>query len=285
MKPVTPPHRYEIPAHFSPVLKLSPHYMDAEDYQAITDTLKTEVARQGIGELKRLYIAYSHKHPDVVGYEINPSIEQAVSLQNIIQHNNPAVEIIRLDGLCEMKKLSRSENQDILYALTTPQEFVYDPSLQKTPAPIFDGGTEPHAPLVLLADDIFEKGTTMAHLYSALKHQGAEPLMLVTENGGWRFARHILWGDTSDDGIDLAGVFNTQAHHMAKIPALAHHLSIVTEGQKTPVEAIKAFNDYLHENKNSVFALTQGEMASLIHEIKHNKGFASPLKKILGVKA
>jgi len=264
-----PAKRAEIPADFPETI--SP-YSAEEALQLI----EAQLAKRGtsLEEVKRINIAYPHKHKGLFPNHHNSAEERAQSFQRRMQKIAPGVEWVLAQALSERKHLDRSGDQSSFHALTGKQEYdVYLPA-QVQPFPFADKARTQKEYFVIV-DNTIEQGTTIANLMSYINHNNAEVLMVQADQHK-PFAQRRNANDNealahyAAGTVDLGPVFNDRARNNGRVPQLAVAFSKSAKEAGldwTPRESIEKFEAALQHHGNSVFALTEGEAAHLLKTI------------------
>ncbi len=261
-----PVKRAEIPADFPGTI--SP-YSAAEALAVI----EAQLAKRGtsLKDVKRINIAYPHKHKGLHPKHHNSAEERALAFQEKMQKIAPDVEWVLAQALSERKHLDRSGDQSGFHALTGKQVYdVYMPA-QVQPFPFADKKRTGKEYFVIV-DNTIEQGTTIANLMSFIAHNNAEVLMIQADRHMPFAQRRGVNDDTavnrfSTAPVTLGPAFNDAARNNGRVPqlAVAFSKSAKEAGDDwSPEESIEKFEAALQRHGNSVFALTEGEAAHLL---------------------
>lgn len=265
-----PETRAEIPADFPETI--SPY--SAEEALGL---IKAQLEKRGttLEKVKRINIAYPHKHKGIYPNHANSATQRAIAFQQKMQKIAPGIEWVLADALSERVHLDRSGDQSSFHALTGKQVYdVYMPA-QKQPFPFADKNRTEKEYFVIV-DNTIEQGTTIANLMSYIVHNNADVLMvqadrhapLVQKRG--TFDENNVVDVYSSGPVTLSPVFNSAARNNGRVPQLAVAFSKSAKEAGidwSPQQSIEKFEAALQRHGNSVFALTEGEATRLLGTI------------------
>lgn len=257
-----PETRAEIPVSF-------PQTISPFSTEEAVRVIEEQLALRGtsLDEVKRINLAYPHKHPGLFPFLKNAAEESVQSFRQRLSAARPDVDWVIAAAICERVQLSRSEDQSSIYALTTKQVYdVYKPA-QQQPLPFIEKGNASREYFVVV-DWTIEQGTTIANLMSYIRHNGGDVLMAAADQHAALLQKRTA---ANDDVPGLSAAFNAPARNNGRVPELAKVFaaSARREGKDwAPAECIDKFEEGLQKHGNSIFALTDGECARLIKTIE-----------------
>jgi hypothetical protein len=252
-----PLHRVELRPDFPATID----YIDSEE---IMKVVEQELLKLGTSSkhVKKINIAYPHKHPVLFPGHINNAEKCAASFQKNAQHGMPHVQWVVASAICETRRLGRSENQTSVHALMNRQIYdIHKPS-QKDFLPFLERPQQDKEFFVVV-DGCIEQGTTIANLISYLTYNGGT--VLAAASGNRRSLIQVSLEET--ETAPLSEKFANSLRNSARLPqlALAFSQSAQRDGKSwAPERCLNMFEDALNQAHNSVFALTNGECQRIL---------------------
>ncbi|MFH1157870.1 MAG: hypothetical protein V1721_03170 [Pseudomonadota bacterium] len=276
---VNPPERREIRRDF-------PKTVDLNDTEGFLKTLDQELRKQGtsLAQVKRITLAYPHKHPVLHPDHYNPAENTVDAFKCAVERAAPHIQWDVFHELCDTVSLGRAENQNSDHALMHPQVYeIYTPP-RKKPLPFID---RPHQgkEFFVIVDATIEQGTTAANLMSVIEHNWGPVLAIsaFTLQGA-----SLAQESTSSQESALSGRFNDASRNTGRLPELAQAFSDSAKKcgfDWPPSYCMEKFNEAL---KNTYVkdpsALTDGECRRIIETVNGSyrkpESFPSLLKRL-----
>ena len=219
-----------------------------------------------IRDIKRINIAYSHKHPSRQAHNKAESV--AYDLRRRLQAARPEISWPIASGIYEEKQLFRSGNQGSRYALTKSQSFAVDISLQEEPLPFLEEGNG-EKEYFIIVDNYVEQGTTLANWYSFLAHNGAHIIAVADSN--FRVAGSRYLAQLGASGAARGeGSYPDAPYDCGRLPDIGRAFVRLGIDSGAPVSAQKAlacFDQALQPYGVSLFSMTNVECTRLIENL------------------
>jgi hypothetical protein len=265
-----PPSRQPFPSYFIPDV-LGP---GASPHRHVHDALIA--AGENPAEIKRINIAYPHKHPGLFPGHLNKAENFVREVENFLQimwrrEGYGTMNFVRADAICENAHLNRKWKKGAVYSLTAKQEYSLCMDLQNEHLPFLDP-VNTQKEYFVIADHTVETGTTLANLASFIQWNGGHVLGVMigipTEGADY----HFLQNDLIARPKILKSPFNDSSRNAAALPVLAQAFfeSARKHGQSyaSPHACMQRFEQALNKAGHSVFTLTQGECKRILQDIR-----------------
>ncbi|MDD9900029.1 MAG: hypothetical protein OXT65_03535 [Alphaproteobacteria bacterium] len=283
-----PDMRVELPKDFPPISDMC----GSDD--AFLRTLKAALAARNIAEteVKRINVAYSHKHLGHHPGHSNHARREAVIAENILLKALPNAEVIRADAICETVHLKRSSYQESTAALTKKQVFDVHLVSQEEPLPFVEEPLGTEKELFVVVDGYCEQGSTLANMISYIHHNGGDVLMAATGGGCEYAGNHLARYEKPKvtalfEKVELSAPFNDANRNTARFKEMAVAFSksscTMAGDIMSPQACMEAFEAALNRHNNSVFVLTDGECRRVIEtvEMRTSRGDDMSFRDIL----
>jgi len=141
------------------------------DVECFLKTINEELHKQGTSfeQVKRIYLAYPHKHPLLFPGYINKAEYVVKDFKAMMEKEVPHVQWKIADEICETVHLGRSEDQTSVHALRDRQIYEIYNFKQKNYSSFIKLSHQEKSFFVIV-DTTIEQGTTAANLMSYIKY-------------------------------------------------------------------------------------------------------------------
>lgn len=281
---LTPPYRFEIDARFPAVIKI------VQDVDILREKISKAVASYQDRKHLKINIVYPQKNPKVFKKYRNHNHMCINKMFNSLSAARPDIEWVLRDDIYENVSLERSEDQSVVHALTSRQEFSIGDKKKFKLSEKLEFSKE----LFFVADHTIDSGTTIANTMSFIEYNGGKVLAATNLHSTYvkefyslnkfidiyssdyssREECYISQSKPYDYEDNLIGTnhgdipysFLRHGSNNKRVAQLANVFSASSqrEGEnQTTGECIVAFEKAINRHGNSVLALTNHECAKI----------------------
>lgn len=222
-----------------------------------------------IAAVERINLAYPHKDPQLFPGHYDNAKNTISGLKHLLQEAAPPhVQFYVVDEMVETVKLSRSEDQSSVHALTARQVYKIADDPQKDKPFHFKNPETGKGEFFLVVDGCVEQGTTLANIASHIALQGGTVLGAVTSNQQRLVQRNTATGIEREL---ISAHFRDPEKNTGRLVQLAESFakSAAKDGiQLSSAKCLDIFEGRLNLFGNSVVALTDGECQRIIDTLE-----------------
>ena len=268
---------------FNPTMRMEirhdfPDIIPLRNVNDVITALDLELKKQNtnLNEIKRINIAYPHKHPALFIGHHDRAIAHATRLTDQLKLIKPNIDWRIANEICETKHLNRSNNSDPINTLRAKQVYEIHSSENLTPPFLRSLKRE----FFIVIDHILEQGTTLANLISYISYNDGYVLGALSN----KTIYHNTFKRTPSDiervkKLKLSEKFESLALKSKEITLLAESFSKSAK-KISPDNCLEFFESSINIHGLSLNTLTPVEAFYIKEYINKGNKFTTLIKKL-----